>query len=133
MKYERLTRRNEIGDAVPVGASEFYLEGDKESLDATADVFERLADIEDKIENGTLVELPCKVGDTVYAFHYSRQEIREWEVFKVLITDKFFAFILGHRGTDDYVFFYEKEIGENYFLSKSSAEARLAELKGEKR
>ncbi len=27
----------------------------------------RLADLEDKIENGTLVELPCKVGDTAMA------------------------------------------------------------------
>ena len=27
----------------------------------------RLADLEDKIKNGTLVELPCKVGDTAMA------------------------------------------------------------------
>lgn len=26
----------------------------------------RLTELEDKIENGTLIELPCKVGDTIY-------------------------------------------------------------------
>lgn len=27
----------------------------------------RLAELEDKIENGTLIELPCKVGDRIWA------------------------------------------------------------------
>lgn len=31
------------------------------------EIYNRLADLEDKIENGTLVELPCKVGDTAMA------------------------------------------------------------------
>ena len=30
----------------------------------------RLAELEDKINNGTLIELPCKVGDTVYYIEY---------------------------------------------------------------
>lgn len=34
------------------------------------DLIDRLCDLEDKIENGTLVELPCKVGDTVYCVEY---------------------------------------------------------------
>ena len=32
-----------------------------------AEMYDRLAELEDKIENGTLVELPCKVGDTAMA------------------------------------------------------------------
>ena len=28
--------------------------------------FDKLGELEDKLENGTLIELPCKVGDTVY-------------------------------------------------------------------
>lgn len=31
------------------------------------EILHRLAELEDKIENGTLVELPCKVGDTATA------------------------------------------------------------------
>ena len=30
-------------------------------------IYNRLAELEDKIKNGTLVELPCKVGDTATA------------------------------------------------------------------
>lgn len=34
-------------------------------------IYRRLAELEDKIENGTLIEVPCKVGDTVYCiYHY---------------------------------------------------------------
>lgn len=29
-------------------------------------VYKRLAELENKIENGTLIELPCKIGDTIY-------------------------------------------------------------------
>ena len=32
-------------------------------------LYNRLAELEDKIENGTLIELPCKVGDTVYEIY----------------------------------------------------------------
>ena len=35
------------------------------------EILHRLAELEDKIENGTLIEVPCKVGDTVYCiYHY---------------------------------------------------------------
>ena len=34
---------------------------------STFDCLRRLAELEDKIENGTLVELPCKVGDNAVA------------------------------------------------------------------
>ncbi len=32
------------------------------------DLINRLAELEDKIENGTLVELPCKEGDILYGY-----------------------------------------------------------------
>ena len=32
---------------------------------------DRIAKLENKIENGTLIELPCKVGDTVYEIEYN--------------------------------------------------------------
>jgi hypothetical protein len=52
MKYERLTKRGvDWHDDVQCDDEEVY---------------NRLAELEDKIENGTLVELPCKVGDTLY-------------------------------------------------------------------
>ena len=33
-------------------------------------VYYRLRELEDKIDNGTLIELPCKVGDKVYCVYH---------------------------------------------------------------
>ena len=46
---------------------EFYMSAEEKDLSAAA--IERLAHYEDLEEQGRLVELPCKVGDTVYIFH----------------------------------------------------------------
>lgn len=35
------------------------------------EIVDRLAELEDKMEDGQLVELPCKVGDTVYRAWYA--------------------------------------------------------------
>lgn len=60
---KRLLRRNNEGFV------EYTYDGyfdEKAERTEDAKVFEKLCDLEDKIENGTLVELPCKIGDTVY-------------------------------------------------------------------
>ena len=60
MKVERLTDKNDLYWA---------LQETKLSAEVgiyLTDCLNRLAELEDKIEQGTLIELPCKVGDTVY-------------------------------------------------------------------
>ena len=52
MKYERLTKKDQDW-------FEFTEITDNE-------IYTRLQKLENKIENGTLVELPCKVGDAVW-------------------------------------------------------------------
>jgi hypothetical protein len=68
--YERLTvkgaklnKKQFIG--INYGGGVSY-EFNEEALDNSVKVFNRIAELEDKIEQGTLIELPCKVGDTVY-------------------------------------------------------------------
>lgn len=56
--YERLTKWEVEGCASVKGCSPI----DKD----TANAINRLCDLEDKIEQGKIVELPCKVGDKVY-------------------------------------------------------------------
>lgn len=53
-EYKRLTEKDWHKE-------KFYPTADNERL-----IRKRLWDLENKIENGTLIELPCKVGDTVY-------------------------------------------------------------------
>ena len=55
---ERLTYRDEKGTAIK-----------EQAENKTEDVWnciERLCELEDMMEDGRLVELPCKIGDTVY-------------------------------------------------------------------
>lgn len=90
-------------------------------------IYRRLAELEDKIENGTLVETPCKVGDTVYEFFKDHKPpfIQETTIEKIVITEKGFKLRLSRNS------FYETAIsslGRTIFLTKSEAEAKLKEL-----
>ena len=80
-----------------------------------------------KIENGTMVELPCKVGDTVYELWQDiNKEYRISE--KTIVAFTVFANggVVIETGTVYPVYI-------NTYLTREEAEAKLAELKGEKR
>lgn len=66
-------------------------EPDCEEIDA---VYRKLKDYEDLEEQGRLIKLPCKVGDTVYAigFNNNKPIIYESVVLSILITEKEIAF-----------------------------------------
>lgn len=98
-------------------------------------------ELKSKIENGTLIELPCKVGDTVY-IATDKWDIEEVVEAKVTRVEYFkdekredFVFYLDHK----YVFsktnpnliahryiFWKEEL----FSTKSEAEQKLKELQG---
>lgn len=46
-------------------------------------LYRRLAELENAIENGTLVELPCKVGDVVYYTDKALAKRNRWKEFIV--------------------------------------------------
>ena len=106
----RLTRRAEADGvkAVWYGNREVFLEGETGYAEA-----DKLARYEDLEEAGRLIELPCKVGDTVY----------------FLTTDgRILNTTLGDLNT---VYRFKDLIGKAFYLTKAEAEAKLAELKGE--
>ena len=89
------------------------------------DILEKLAHYEDLEEQGRLIELPCAVGDTVYWISesdaclfcnspcYERCEEGALKIKEI----PFKLHMLN-------------EIGEIIFLTKESAEAKLAEMEG---
>lgn len=90
-------------------------------------VYYRLRELEDKIENGTLVELPCKVGDTVYEVFKEHKPpfIQETTIEKIVITEKGFKLRLSRNSV------YEtaaSSIGKTIFFTKAEAEKKLEEL-----
>lgn len=107
-------------------------------------LLERLADIEDKIENGTLIELPCKVGDTVWTincwqeygkkelgepYSVTRYELHENKCSHIEISDKnYYRGEISIIARENY-----KGITPYVFPTKAEAEAKLKKLKGVKR
>ena len=143
---ERLTESNPswIDDELWESACE----PDCEEIDA---VYRKLKEYEDLEEQGRLVKLPCKVGDTVYVI--DRDENNKFKVYKgkwervsLAQTPKDGSFNLcGEISYDLYDYFYNDgrimkhgmyvgqertKIGEVVFLTKSEAEAKLKELRG---
>ena len=70
MEYKRLTIRDNIG-CFKYDLKDFKHKigefGDYDAFFAYSMVVKRLGELEDKIEAGTLVEIPCKVGDNAVA------------------------------------------------------------------
>lgn len=129
---ERLTRkfvqkingRNEIDVVLPAERT-------------VQEAVNRLAELEDKIENGTLVELPCKVGDTVYVINYPLLKHREYKVKSIAIHKSDIFFVLTNDLADRFninnnVWLETVSINtfkQDWFLAREEAEKRLEELK----
>lgn len=86
---KRLTKRDEYGNAdiIGVDSSELQLNLEFEELNKVTDALNRLATYEDTEEEGRLVELPCKVGDTAYFNSYYSKGTLQGEV-KAITIDK---------------------------------------------
>ena len=99
-----------------------------------ADAFEivvnRLAKLEDKIENETLVELPCNVGDKIYFETWEDNGntsigIKGHKVAGFEIN----AIINGKYGK---TYIPIKAVGIDVFLTKAEAEKKLKEIQNER-
>ena len=70
MKYERLTKRELDYVFDNCCSCEYYSNPNGCTEHCCYEVMKnRLAELEDKIEQGKLIELPCKVGDKVYVVY----------------------------------------------------------------
>ena len=72
------------------------------------------------IANGVILP-PCNIGQTVYTRYGYSFKIQRIEV----LEDKKILFRCGNDGTDDYMAFYDFEIGTEVFLTKEEAEQEL--------
>ena len=101
MKYERLTIRNSDGSV-------------SQPTNSTIEkVFNRLAELEDDLESGKIIRLPCKVDSEIYAVDYLTDD-----------EDKDHYYIRKFT-------FHPKWIDEwrnMFYLTREEAEAKLKEL-----
>ena len=85
----------------------------------------KLAEYEDAEEQGLLVKLPCKVGDTLYLPYSRPRYIKE-----VMVTDFMFNGCDLHILTD-FVTLGNRDIGKTVFLTKEEAEQALKDMESE--
>lgn len=93
-----------------------------------------LNDYKDAEEEGLLVKLPCKVGDTVYEISlvepYRNPAIREMGVVDILLRDDDMYFTLQDLHDEYYDnSILSTEIGKTVFLTQEEAGQTLAKMK----
>jgi hypothetical protein len=108
-------------------------------------IAERLANREQAEEQGLLLRLPCKVGDTVYVvtspfnvfddIEYDenmKDEVYEAYVSSVSFYESGEQYRIYAKVTNHFIgaYFRECDFGKTVFLTKEEAEAKLAEMEG---
>lgn len=128
--YKRFTEKDEFGNADIIGVSTEWICNGLPFNDAKIlqEAIERFAELEDKIEQGLVLELPCKVGDTVY---FIDEKCWRWEmiVVEIAILKKNIVCKIGNGGKQ-VLYVYKEDFGKKVFLTKAEADKKLAELRG---
>lgn len=135
---ERITNRNFYPELEFCINCKYYgepngcnrIEGSCDNYDIFVESYNKLKELEDGFEDGTIVKPPCKVGDTLYEVFddkYSSKPafIQETIIDKIVITSKGLKLKLSRNS------FYETAIsslGKTLFLSKEKAKKKLEEL-----
>lgn len=134
MEYKRLTEKT-------IGYFQYDLKDFKHKLSDFNDyvaffvystTIKRLGELEDKIEAGTFVELPCKIGDVIYEI-IGDTCIDEWEIENICFNRTYPKGVIWAERTRDLAHwkFWIEDCGTKWFVTKTEAEKRLGELKNE--
>lgn len=97
-------------------------------------ILEKLVDYEDLEEQGLLVRLPCKVGDTVYV--PTRNFVSELRITLVSVDTNdmamYFSWLLNSGIYPNLDGFSGYELGKTVFLTREEAEKKLEEIQNDK-
>lgn len=120
---ERLTRRSANGTGVYATPSREPVKWENNYHN----VLQKLADYEDLEEQGFLLRLPCKLGDTIYSIANDGKIYPVKATREVRIVNGVLHIICESCRYSDLVSY--DDIGKTIFLTKSEAEAKLKELR----
>lgn len=135
MEYKRLTIK--VKDCFQYDLKDFKHKigefGDYDAFFAYSMAVKRLGELEDKIENGTLVELPCKVGEIIYEV-IEGMPIQEWKIENICFNRTYPKGVIWAERTRDLAHwkFWIEDCGTKWFVTKTEAEKRLEEIKNGK-
>jgi hypothetical protein len=133
---ERLTRKSESGMTWFVDREnhDMELEPCEMSSHHNRVAIEKLADYEDAEEQGLLLRLPCKVGDTLYILqkvgrdkHEITEGIVKEFVYRPYTIPRLEIYFENLDGFESCLF--DGTLNEDVFLTKSDAEQALEEMR----
>ena len=88
---------------------------------------DKLAEYEDLEEQGLLLRLPCKVGDTVYFIYHNEVHHEEVKRFFQCNCGKNWGIVLWGMYPD----LYFDQIGKTVFLTREEAEQKLKKMESD--
>lgn len=132
----RKNRKNNEKNTIIIPNSFISSDDCAEKYEQVAEWLEELKTFKEAEEQGLLVRLPCKVGDTVWDIDAGYPELYKITAFSYGCHD------LVEFGCDDEITFYYtschrqtagafllSELGETVFITKAEAEKKLEEMK----
>lgn len=130
MKYERITDKEHRYKKC-AGCTYKKCQYCDDKPDYEREGYNRLTELEDKIEQGTLIELPCKVRDKLYRVIkvFGKYQIQTLNVDVLHIEARNIWFINCSSERETLYSFSEKQIRVDIFLTREEAEKHLKELK----
>lgn len=145
-RMERLTKRERNSNGTAISKKSMIgREGYPTLSDYASKVLTKLADYEDAEEQGLLLRLPCKVGDTIWVVtspfnvfdDIEYDENMKDEVYEAFISSVTFykdheQYRIYAKATNQFIgaYFRECDFGKTVFLTRAEAEAKLAEMGG---
>lgn len=125
---ERLTRTSDSGEAA--FTFNLYINCLPSEAKKILNLATKLKEYEDLEEQGRLLKLPCKVGDTVYGISMGK-------IITLIVNEISIFYMKGEKiinvkcqNDDMFRNYIETEFGKTVFLTKSEAEAKLKKLRG---
>lgn len=108
-----------------------YEDGELYWLKDVAELLEELESYKEAEEQGLLVRLPCKVGDTVYV--PTRNFVSELRITMVSVDihGAYFSWMLNSGIYPNLDGFSKSKLGKTVFLTREEAEKKLEEMKKE--
>ena len=92
--------------------------------------YNKLKEYEEAEEQGLLLKLPCKVGDTVYAIGFNNKPVvYESVVLSILITEKEIVFNVKVDEFEINSQLKQSMFGKTVFLTQDEAEEKLKGMK----
>lgn len=132
MEYKRLTEK--VKDCFQYDLKDFKHKigefDDYDAFFAYSMAVKRLGELEEKIEDRTLVELPCKVGDVMYEV-IEGMPIQEWKIESICFDRAHPTGVIWAERTSDFARwkFWIEDCGTKWFATKAEAEKRLEEIR----